>query len=210
MDTKLRDNEKALLILKKKGDMSISMIADEMDVTTEGARFHLLKLEKEGLVKSRSEAEGRGRPKQIWSLTDAGHSRFPDTHADLTVNLINMMRESLGEDAVEEVIKNHEERMRSRYANEIDDDANLETRIAKLAEIRTKDGYMAEYEQEGNGFLFIENHCPICAAAKVCQGFCRAELNIFRNVLGEDVHIERTEHIIKGERRCAYKISPAY
>jgi len=31
---------------------------------------------------------------------------------------------------------------------------------------------MAEFEAEPDGsFLLIENHCPICAAAKTCQGF---------------------------------------
>jgi predicted ArsR family transcriptional regulator len=29
-----------------------------------------------------------GRPKRFWRLTEKGHGRFPDTHGDLTVNLI--------------------------------------------------------------------------------------------------------------------------
>lgn len=202
----LPENEKALLILKKKGPQPLSVIADELEVTKEGARFHLIKLEKEGLVESRSEAKGRGRPKQIWSLTDEGNSRFPDAHADLTANLITMMRDTLGEEAVDQVISKHEKTMYSKYSEEIDEDAELETRIAQLARVRDKDGYMAEYEKDEEGFLLIENHCPICTAAKTCQGFCRAELNIFKAVLGDDVNIERVEHIIKGERRCAYRI----
>ncbi|MES2724598.1 MAG: MarR family transcriptional regulator, partial [Pseudomonadota bacterium] len=56
------------------------------------------------------------------------------------------------------------------------------------------------------GFLLVENHCPICAAAAACQGFCRAELMVFRAVLGPGVHIERTDHILAGARRCAYRI----
>ncbi len=202
----LPENEKALLILKKKGPQPVSVIADELDVTKEGARFHLIKLEKEGLVESRSEAKGRGRPKQIWSLTDEGNSRFPDAHADLTANLITMMRDTLGEETVDQVISKHEKNMYSKYSEEIDEDADLETRIAQLARVRDKDGYMAEYEKDDEGFLLIENHCPICTAAKTCQGFCRAELNIFKAVLGDDVSIERVEHIVKGERRCAYRI----
>ncbi|MCC5940567.1 MAG: transcriptional regulator [Balneolaceae bacterium] len=209
MKTTLPENEKALWVLKKKGAQPISVIASELDITIEGARFHLLKLEKEGLVQSRSVAKGRGRPKQIWSLTDKSNSRFPDTHANLTANLINMMRETLGEDAVKQVIEKHESTMLSRYSKEIQEDSDLESRIAQLADIRTRDGYMAEYEKDEEGFLLIENHCPICVAAKACQQFCRAEMNIFQSVLGEDVHIKRTEHIVAGERRCAYKIKPS-
>jgi predicted ArsR family transcriptional regulator len=32
---------------------------------------------------------------------------------------------------------------------------------------------------------------------------------VFRDVLGPDVEIRRTDHILAGARRCAYRISPA-
>ena len=48
---------------------------------------------------------------------------------------------------------------------------------------------------------------PICVAATACQGFCRAELDTFREVLGPDVSVEREEHIVQGDRRCAYRIA---
>jgi predicted ArsR family transcriptional regulator len=54
--------------------------------------------------------------------------------------------------------------------------------------------------------LFVENHCPICAAAAACQGLCRSELAVFRAVLGADVTVERIDHILAGARRCAYRI----
>ena len=65
-----------------------------------------------------------------------------------------------------------------------------------------------EPDPEG-GFLFIENHCPICAAAAACSGLCRAELELFRRTLGPDVTVERTDHILAGARRCAYRVRPA-
>jgi predicted ArsR family transcriptional regulator len=53
----------------------------------------------------------------------------------------------------------------------------------------------------------VENHCPICVAATACQGFCRAELETFRAVLGPDASVERAEHIVAGDRRCVYSIA---
>lgn len=208
MNNKLPDHERAVSILKTEGPKSVKDLADEMGITTEGVRFHLMKLEKKGLVESESEAEGRGRPKQIWSLTEKGHNRFPDAHADLTANLIDMMRKTLGQNAVDDVIETHEKKTLSRYNKELEDADTLEDRVEKLAEIRSREGYMAEYKKDEEEFLLIENHCPICTAAKACQGFCRAEHNIFQEVLGDDVKVERTEHIIKGARRCAYRIIP--
>ena len=66
---------------------------------------------------------------------------------------------------------------------------------------------MAEVKRDGTGFLFIENHCPICAAATACQGFCASELDLFRSALGPGVSVERAEHILSGDRRCVYRIA---
>ena len=66
---------------------------------------------------------------------------------------------------------------------------------------------MASVADDARGsFLFVENHCPICAAAAACQGLCRSELAIFRAVLGTEFTVERVEHILAGARRCAYRI----
>ena len=95
MNNMIPENEKALFILKNEGEMTLKEMAKELAVTTEGARFQLLKLANESFVKSESRSEGRGRPKQIWSLTEQGHAKFPDTHSGLTVKLIEKIRENL-------------------------------------------------------------------------------------------------------------------
>nr|MDJ0635647.1 hypothetical protein [Xenococcaceae cyanobacterium MO_188.B29] len=59
---------------------------------------------------------------------------------------------------------------------------------------------------DDGSFLLIENHCPICAAAIACTGLCQREQEIFQTVLGENIDIARTEHIVAGERRCVYRI----
>jgi hypothetical protein len=53
----------------------------------------------------------------------------------------------------------------------------------------------------------VERHCPICVAATACTGLCRNELEVFQDVLGPEVRIERTEHIVAGASRCAYRVS---
>jgi predicted ArsR family transcriptional regulator len=66
---------------------------------------------------------------------------------------------------------------------------------------------MAEVlDSEDGDLLLVENHCPICVAATACLGLCGAELEVFRKVLGREVEVERTEHIISGARRCAYRV----
>ncbi|HEX7774177.1 MAG TPA: hypothetical protein VF435_17260 [Pyrinomonadaceae bacterium] len=95
------------------------------------------------------------------------------------------------------------------YAKRIKPGAPLGKKLEALAQIRTEEGYMAEIRKEGEGSsLLVENHCPICAAANACQGFCSTELDLFRTVLGPGVTVERAEHILKGDQRCVYLIKP--
>lgn len=206
MKNNLTGNDRVVWMLKTRGPQPLAAIATEMKVTTEGARFQLLKLANEGLVESVTESKGRGRPQQIWSLTSAGQARFPDTHAELTVKLIRTIRETLGQKALDTIIEANGQSGVDKYLQELKGIQGLENKVAQLAGVRDREGYMAEYEKDEEGYLLIENHCPICAAATECQNFCLSELNTFRTVLGENVIIKRVDHILSGSRRCAYRI----
>ncbi|MET4139955.1 metalloregulator ArsR/SmtB family transcription factor [Pedobacter sp. UYP1] len=196
-----------LMLLKTRGALTASVIAQELGMTKEGARLQLLKYTEEGLIEAKNESSGVGRPKQFFSLTAAGNAKFPDTHAELTVKLINTIRNTLGDNALQSIMDANEQTGRDKYMMELAPFDELEGRIAKLTEIRSREGYMAEYSKDEDGYLFIENHCPICAAATSCQGFCSGELNVFRFVLGEKVDINRLDHIVSGDRRCSYRIA---
>jgi predicted ArsR family transcriptional regulator len=76
-----------------------------------------------------------------------------------------------------------------------------------LSQIHGFSGYMAEVLTEPDGtLLFVENHCPICTAAASCTGLCGAELEVFQGVLDDVADVERGEHILNGDRRCAYRV----
>ncbi|MCZ0736340.1 helix-turn-helix transcriptional regulator [Phreatobacter sp. AB_2022a] len=202
--------DRILLHLKTRGPQTAADLGAALGSTGENARQQLVKLATDGLVETESVVRGVGRPAQFWRLTDRGHARFPDTHAELTVSLVKSVRDVLGADALDRLIAARESDMRAAYQAELDGRTGIEARLAGLAEIRSREGYMAEWRRadDGEGWLFVENHCPICAAATACQGFCRAELAIFRAMLGPDCRVERTEHIVHGARRCAYRILP--
>ena len=69
---------------------------------------------------------------------------------------------------------------------------------------------MAQLEElPAEGYLLIEDHCPICAAAIACQGFCSIELEVFRGLLDDGWQIERQDHLLSGARRCTYRITRA-
>ena len=196
-----------LLLIKTEGPQLAATVGTKLGISSEGARQQLTKMAEEGLVEAVSEATvGRGRPRQLWSLTPAGNQTFPDGHAELTAAILTTLVAQLGTPALDAVISAREADTLKRYREQVDA-PDMQSRVRQLAAVRTSEGYMADSWQEADGsLLLVENHCPICAAASVCAGFCRSELDTFRAVLGAKV--EREEHILLGARRCAYRITP--
>lgn len=200
--------QQILISLKLNGPQTAAALAKELKITNEGARLHLLKLAESNLVIAEQESKGVGRPTSIFKITDRGSILFPDAHADLTVQLLHTIKEELGTEALNKLISAREKDFTKKYNSAMQHENSLEQKLNTLVNMRTQEGYMATWEKNADEYLLVENHCPICSAAKECEGFCRAELNNFKNVLGDQVNIERAEHIVKGDRRCAYRIKP--
>jgi len=201
--------DRLLTLLKTKGPLPASKLADELGITGEGARLHLVKLQEEGLVQPESISRGVGRPVQIWSLTALGNARFPDSHTELTLQLIQTIKNVLGKEALESVVSAREKNQQEKYHAALDGVSGLENRLDAFAAIRSKEGYLAEWKKEDGTYYFIENHCPICCAAQECDNICTSEMNTFVSIVGNEVNVSRQEHIINGARRCVYKITPS-
>jgi predicted ArsR family transcriptional regulator len=200
--------DKFLVALKMRGPQTVAELGCATGVCGEAARQQLVRLAAEGLVVATSQPRGVGRPAQVWALTPAADAKFPDGHAELAATLIRLVRTQLGDAALERLFEARAAESRTAYAATLAGAADLAEKVARLAEVRTREGHMAEWWPDGDGYLLLENHCPIPAAVTSCGAFCRAELDTFRAVLGPDVDVEWTEHIVQGDRRCAYRITP--
>jgi len=199
--------DRLLYQLKSRGPQPAATLAGACAITPMGAHKQLQSLQEQGLVSAHDEADGPGRPKRMWTLTAAGHARFPDRHGDLAVQLIRQAAAVLGPDAVDRLIAAREEEQQAGYDAALSGLATVGARVRRLAELRSGEGYMARAEKHGKAWLLVEDHCPICAAASTCQGLCRSELQIFARCLGDGVRVERVEHVLAGGRRCAYRVS---
>lgn len=208
------DNEDRLLYeLKSRGPQPAATLAAACAITPMGAHKLLARLEAQGLVRADDEAPADaprvGRPRRLWTLTQSGHGRFPDRHADLTLQLIQQARTLFGEAGLDQLIGARERETEQRYQAALARCRTTGERVRELARLRAEEGYLARAERDGRDWLLIEDHCPICAAAHSCQGFCRSELALFQRCLGPGMRVERTEHLLAGARRCAYRISGA-
>jgi predicted ArsR family transcriptional regulator len=195
-------------ILKTEGPLDSASLSERIGVSPMAIRQHLYLLQDQKMVTAKERPVPLGRPAKYWELTRQADRLFPDAYAELSLSLIDSLKNAFGADGLQRILEHRTARQGASYSARILPTMPLRRKLQKLAQIRTEEGYMAEVRSEGTGqYLFIENHCPICAAASSCTGLCANELALFRSILGPGATVERVEHILAGERRCAYRIS---
>jgi predicted ArsR family transcriptional regulator len=200
-----------LALLKREAPASADSLAEKLKLTGMAVRLHLGALLADGLVHSVPEARPRGRPVQMWSTTAKADTQFADSHSALATDLIAQMQKAFGDAGMDRILKLRTAEQEKSYRAKTDAARSLKGKLDQLVKIRSAEGYMAEVrrDEETGDWLFVENHCPICAAARLCTGLCREELALFNRVLGKDVKVERLSHILSGAGRCAYRVVPA-
>jgi predicted ArsR family transcriptional regulator len=211
MEVVTKTEDRILYLLKSKGPQSAAQLAKRLGVTAMAVRQHLYGFGEQGLVAFADQRRPVGRPVRVWQLTERAAARFPESHAELTLEMIAAVRTTFGEEGLDRLLAERTRRQLHAYRKRIREasDGSLESRVRALTAIRREQGYMAESATRADGSLLLrENHCPICVAAKSCQVLCREELRLFRAVLGTRTRVERTDHILAGASRCAYVITP--
>ena len=206
----LKGRDAVLDILKREGPISADSAGERLGLTPMAVRLHLYALAESGDATFTEESRPRGRPVKLWRPTPQADAHFADSHASLATDLIVQMKKAFGEEGVDKLLKLRNADLEKAYRAKTDKAVTLKAKLDALARIRSAEGYMAEVrrEPETGAWLFVENHCPICAAARLCTGLCREELALFHRVLGKDIAVERLSHILAGAGRCAYRVTP--
>ncbi len=198
--------KRMLFSIKTKGPIATADLAKALDMTGEAARQLVQKLLENHWIEGEQLHEAQvGRPKQSWVISEAGNRFFPDNHAYLTVQLLQSVEAIFGAAGLEKLITERENLTLIQYQAACVG-PSVEEKITQLANIRTEEGYMAQVQVDGLDYLLIENHCPICAAAQKCQQFCRSELQLFQQVLGQKTKVTREQHLLNQAQRCVYRI----
>jgi DeoR family suf operon transcriptional repressor len=200
-----------LYAVRRRGEATAEQVAESLGMTVSGARQHLSALVEVGLLEAGESPEPtgrRGRRSLVYGVTPTGDALFPKAYGELTNELLGF----LDDEAPETVNRLFARRRDARTANAVArlaPLASLEDKVAELSRILDEDGYLASWQPEPAGsFLIVEHNCAIWAVAGRYGQACSSELEFIQSVL-EPARVERTSHMIEGDRRCAYRVTPA-
>lgn len=206
--TQAPTRETTLTLLLRRGDTSASELASLLGISVQAMRRHLRSLEEEGLVESSPMPAGPGRPSNRWRLTDQGHQHFPDGSEDFALGLLQSMTATLPPEAMTSLLAQQAQDKAEAYRRQIGT-APLEQRVAVLAELRRREGYVTDLQPDpdGNSWCLSEFHCSVQRIAAEYPVVCDQELELMRQTF-PDCQVERVHWRLKGGHSCGFRITP--
>lgn len=191
-------------LIKQKGETCMKDISSSMGISKMAVSKHLSNLERDQLVQKRVIRAGVGRPEYRYSLTPNAHFLFPTSYPYIALSALSFIEERIGEDGVSQFFDKRRKELIQRYSTRMNG-LVYEERIRELARIREEEGFLAEASKLSEGTMVImEHNCPLMTVASKYKLACSAELQLFKDLLGEGV--ERTHWMVNGEHMCRYVI----
>lgn len=199
-----------LLRLRMDGPSSPDQLAVRLGASRTGVLQQLRALEAAHLVSRQTVRHGVGRPRHLYDITPDAQDLFPANYDGLAAGLVAAIEAIGGDDLLEQVFAARRRqlgaRVREDLAGRLTHDAPLLDRVRELAVIQAAHGYLADTTVSSDGTIRLQEHnCAIYHVAAGSPAACRAELELFTEILGADV--VREQHIASGDRCCSYRIT---
>ncbi len=201
-----RTRRQILDILKKRGRATLEELAREVALSPVTVRVHLSVLQRDDLVNV-EEVRGRvGRPYFVYSLTEEAEELFPKRYHALANRLLGGMDELLPPETREALLRQVAEKWaverRARLTGK-----GLAEKVAEIAQIRSEEGAIADWEKVDGGYLLRQYNCPNLLVCRIHSQVCDLEEDYIARMI--DAPLIRQSCIGWGDRVCSYLIAEA-
>ena len=181
---------------------TVNELSEELGLTDNAVRAHLLSLERDGLIRQSGIQRGTRKPHFSYELTEEAEHLFPKAYDAILNQLIGALKGRLSPAALKEVLREVGRSLAEGQGN-ARKGGNLETRAGRALSALEAIGGSARIEK-ANGKLFIRSEgCPLAAAVSEHPEVCGLAENLVSEIIGMEVH-ERCDR--EGTPRCRFEI----
>jgi predicted ArsR family transcriptional regulator len=193
--------EAILAFLKTRGHATLGEVAAHLEVSKQGALRHLEALETARLATvAPAELHRRGRPENVYTLTEAAAEHFPNGSRELAGDLVQF----LSDEQLKQFFAKRTARLEAEYAPRLAG-LDFESRVRELAKLATEHGHMAEVVELPEGGLAIRHcNCPIQDVAARTALPCQNEQDMYQRLLGAAV--TRSTWMREAASDCTYEV----
>jgi DeoR family suf operon transcriptional repressor len=201
-----KTREKILQALLRKPGSTTNELAENVGINPISVRHHLTSLQASGLIAAEEERHGVGRPRLIYSLTEAGSEKFPTRYLRLTTRLLNQLKETLPNPMVKELFSQVALNLAEEHADQLEN-LPIEDRLELIKDLLASEGFTVDWEKEGEAYHIHEISCPYYKVGQDHPEICSMDQTLISQMLS--VPAEKVECILSGGDRCTYVVKPA-
>ena len=180
---------------------TINDIAEDVGINPISVRHHIARLEADGLVDSREERHGVGRPRRLYYLTENGREKFPTRYLRLTLRLLAQLTDTVPQSFVDLLFTQMAEELLVEYQDRLED-LSMEDRLELVTELLTDEGFIVEWEKRGDKYIIRESNCPYYYIGQDHPEICKVDQTLISTVLS--VPVNKIYCMLDGDAHCTY------
>lgn len=179
---------------------TVNELAEELELTDNAVRAHLLSLERDGLVRQGGVQRGKRKPHFSYELAGEAENLFPKAYDKLFNQLIAVLKGRVPTRTLREILRE----VGRSLAGEQNLRVDLSTRIKKALLALETIGGSPRLDKE-NGKLFIRStSCPLSSAVSEHPEVCKLAESLLSEIIGTSVR-EQCDRI--GPPRCSFAVT---
>ena len=181
---------------------TVNELAQDLDLTDNAVRAHLLSLERDGLIKQSGIQRGTRKPHFAYELTEEAEHLFPKAYDALLNQLIAVLKGRLTPVALEEVLREVGRSLAGAQATN-QKKGDMESRISTAVAALEAIGGAARVEKENEKLVICSESCPLATAVSEHPEVCRLAETLLSEIIGVQVqeHCDR-----EGTPRCRFEV----
>jgi len=198
----LRTTRRDIIALLRRGTLTISQVADRLELTASAVRVHMRALEQLGLVKHAGLARGLNRPAAIYGLAPGVDQLLCGAYVPFVANLLHAIDEERSATEVAALMHRTGRRLAMRYGHA---PGTLRQRAQAASGILNDLGALTEVETAPGRLALRGFDCPLAAAVHDSPAVCGAMESFVAELVRAPVHecCDRS-----GRPRCCFEILP--
>ena len=202
-DKRFFDSTRGRLVTLLRGtSKTVNELAEELELTDNAVRAHLLSHERDGLIQQSGIQRGTRKPHFAYQLTQEAEQLFPKAYDALLNQLIAVLKGRLSPLALEEVLREVGRSLAgAQAANRTNGD--MEGRIGNALVALEAIGGAARVENENEKLVIRSDGCPLATAVAEHPEVCRLAETLLSEVIGLEV---REQCDRSGPPRCRFEV----
>ena len=190
-----------IVLLLRGTSCTVNELMEQLGLTDNAVRAHLLTLERDGLVKQAGIQRGHRKPHFAYELTPEAETLFPKAYDSLLNQLITVLRGRLAPKTLKEVLR--EVGRSFAAANTLPKRGSLDSRAQSVLKVLAALGGVARVEKDGGKLLIASTSCPLAAAVMEHPEICQLTEALVSEIIGAPVQ-ERCDR--SGPPRCRFEV----